>query len=223
MEILDQLKEKFVSACLYYYIDFVYKTSTVEKIGNLDYLEAEYPEKFVVFIWHGDSYSYYPFLKGKKLVSKEYWKYALIISIPLIFHNLSGIVNAQFDRILINKYIGASETGIYSFAYNVGMIITVLWTSTNQAWVPWFFEKMGKEDHINIRKRAKNFRDFFTLVYILILFLSPEIIKIMADEAYWEGLYIIPFIFMAYYFNLMYSFEANIEFFTKKLSIKNFA
>jgi len=67
MEILEQLKEKFVSACLYYYIDFVYKTSTVEKIGNLDYLEAEYPEKFVVFIWHGDSYSYYPFLKGKKL------------------------------------------------------------------------------------------------------------------------------------------------------------
>ncbi|MFP4022188.1 MAG: hypothetical protein ACLFUK_11365 [Halanaerobium sp.] len=67
MEILDQLKEKFVSACLYYYIDFVYKTSTVEKIGKLEYLEAEYPEKFVVFIWHGDSYSYYPFLKGKKL------------------------------------------------------------------------------------------------------------------------------------------------------------
>jgi O-antigen/teichoic acid export membrane protein len=158
----------------------------------------------------------YTFLKGKKLVSKEFWKYALIISIPLIFHNLSGIVNAQFDRILINKYIGASETGIYSFAYNVGMIITVLWTSMNQAWVPWFFEKMGKEDHINIRKRAKNFRDFFTLVYILILFLSPEIIKIMADEAYWEGLFIVPFIFMAYYFNLMYSFEANIEFYTKK-------
>jgi O-antigen/teichoic acid export membrane protein len=172
--------------------------------------------KAIPVIFFGIILLVYTFLKGKKLVSKEYWKYALIISIPLIFHNLSGIVNAQFDRILINKYIGASETGIYSFAYNVGMIITVLWTSTNQAWVPWFFEKMGKEDHINIRKRAKNFRDFFTLVYILILFLSPEIIKIMADEAYWEGLYIIPFIFMAYYFNLMYSFEANIEFFTKK-------
>lgn len=158
----------------------------------------------------------YVFSKGKKFISKEYWKYALIISIPLIFHNLSGIVNIQFDRILINKYIGASETGIYSFANNVGMIIMVLWTSTNQAWVPWFYEKMEKEDHINIRKRAKNFRDFFTLIYILILFLSPEIIKIMADKSYWEGLFIVPFIFMAYYFNLMYSFEANIEFYTKK-------
>jgi len=67
MEVLTQLKEKFISACLYYYIDFVYKTSKIEKKGNLGYLESEYPEKFVVFIWHGDSYCYYPFLKGKQL------------------------------------------------------------------------------------------------------------------------------------------------------------
>lgn len=67
MEFLSQLKEKIISACLYYYIDFVYKTSKIEKKGNLEYLESEYPEKFVVFIWHGDSYCYYPFLKGKQL------------------------------------------------------------------------------------------------------------------------------------------------------------
>lgn len=67
MEVLTQLKEKFISACLYYYIDFVYKTSKIEKKGNLGYLESEYLEKFVVFIWHGDSYCYYPFLKGKQL------------------------------------------------------------------------------------------------------------------------------------------------------------
>ncbi|OEG63212.1 MAG: hypothetical protein BHK79_01985 [Halanaerobium sp. MDAL1] len=67
MEVLTQLKEKIISACLYYYIDFVYKTSKVDMSGKLEYLETEYPEKFVVFIWHGDSYCYYPFLKGKQL------------------------------------------------------------------------------------------------------------------------------------------------------------
>jgi len=67
MVILTQFKEKIISACLYYYIDFVYKTSKIEKKGNLEYLESEYLEKFVVFIWHGDSYCYYPFLKGKQL------------------------------------------------------------------------------------------------------------------------------------------------------------
>lgn len=67
MEIFSQLKEKVVSAVLYYYIDFVYLTSKIEKKGNLEYLESEYPDKFVLFIWHGDSYCYYPFLKRKKL------------------------------------------------------------------------------------------------------------------------------------------------------------
>lgn len=67
MEFLVQLKEKIISACLYYYIDFVYKTSKINIIGKLEYLESNNPEKFIVFIWHGDSYCYYPFLKGKRL------------------------------------------------------------------------------------------------------------------------------------------------------------
>jgi len=38
----------------------------------------------------------------------------------------------------------------------------------------------------------------------------------MADKRYWDGLVIVPYIFMAYYFNLMYSFEVNVEFYTRK-------
>lgn len=67
MEIFSRLKEKVISACLYYYIDFVYKTSKVEMTGKLECLESDHPDKFILFIWHGDSYCYYPFLKGKKL------------------------------------------------------------------------------------------------------------------------------------------------------------
>ena len=36
MEILSQLKEKIISAVLYYYIDLVYKTSKVEKMVILN-------------------------------------------------------------------------------------------------------------------------------------------------------------------------------------------
>lgn len=67
MHKLGQLKEKFISACLYYYIDFVYKSSKINITGNPEGLENDNPEKYIFFIWHGDSYCYYPFLKGKKL------------------------------------------------------------------------------------------------------------------------------------------------------------
>jgi hypothetical protein len=67
MSKLSQLKEKLISVCLYYYIDFVYKSSKINIIGNRDFFENANPEKYIFFIWHGDSYCYYPFLKGKKL------------------------------------------------------------------------------------------------------------------------------------------------------------
>ena len=37
-------------------------------------------------------------------------------------HGLSQLLLNQFDRIMIKSIIGSTEAGLYSFAYNVGMI-----------------------------------------------------------------------------------------------------
>jgi len=67
MSKLNQLKEKLISTCFYYYIDFVYKSSKINIIGNTHFFENDNPEKYIFFICHGESYCYYPFLKGKNL------------------------------------------------------------------------------------------------------------------------------------------------------------
>ena len=170
----------------------------------------------VCFIISGILFLIYIFHKGKEFINFKYWKYSLVLGFPIIFHSLSHAVNGQFDRIIINKYIGLNSTGIYSFAYNIGMIVTVFLGSFNTAWVPWFFEKLEQNNFNLIKSKANNYRNIFTFIYALILFLSPEIIKIMADKSYWEGLKIIPWIFMACYFQFMYTLEVNVEFFLKK-------
>lgn len=156
---------------------------------------------------------------GKKLISFKYWKYALVLGIPLIFHGLGLVANAQFDRIIINKYLGSSATGIYSFAYQVGMIIQVLFTSIDQAWNPWFYEKFKENAHNKIRKRAKTMRNLFTVLYASVLMVTPELIRIMAAKTYWSGLYIVPWIFMAYYFVFMYALEVNVEYAYKRTEL----
>ncbi|SFL68844.1 hypothetical protein [Halanaerobium salsuginis] len=65
--LLAQLSEKLISFCFYSYIDFVYKTSKVNLVGQAEFFKSDYPEKFVFFIWHGDSYCFYPLLKGERL------------------------------------------------------------------------------------------------------------------------------------------------------------
>ncbi|MDN5341367.1 MAG: hypothetical protein PWP28_242 [Oceanotoga sp.] len=170
----------------------------------------------------GIIFLFYILIKGKKLIDFKYWKFALSLSIPLIPHNISHIINSQFDRIVIDRYVGSAETGIYSFAYNLSMIVTVLLASTNTAWVPWFYEKMEKLDYVNIKNKGKMFRDIFTIGFGLLLLLSPEIVKIMADESYWEGLIILPIVFLGIYFQFLYTFEVNVEFFLKKTSLISF-
>lgn len=152
-------------------------------------------------------------------VNKKYWKYALVLSLPLIFHSLSNLINAQFDRIIIDYYIDESATGLYSFAYNVGMIITVLTYSLDQAWAPWVYEMLEKGRFTIIKSRAKIYRDFYTVAYTILLFLSPELIRIMADQSYWESLVIIPYIFAGYYLSFMYTLEVKTEFFYKKTNL----
>lgn len=75
-------------------------------------------------------------------------------------------------------------------------------------------EKIKIEEYIIII--SEKYRDIFTLVYAAVLFISTEIIRIMANESYCDGLTIIPFIFMEYYFNFMFTFETNTDYHYKK-------
>lgn len=154
--------------------------------------------------------------KGKLKFNLKYLKYALGFSIPLIPHNLSHIINNQFDRIMINKFLGFSEAGIYSFSYNVGMIVIVIFFALNKAWEPWFFEKYNKKEIDTILEKSKILRNLFFLLYSLMLLFLPELVKILADKSYWEGLFIIPIIFASYYLQFLYTFELFIEFGNKK-------
>jgi len=156
---------------------------------------------------------------SKKIINKSYWKYAILLSLPLMVHALSSIVNAQFDRIVINYYIDSETTGLYSFAYNIGMIISVLTMSLDQAWSPWVYETMDKGEYIKVKDKGKIYRTIYTALFGGLLLISPEIIRIMAAESYWPALEITPFIFLGYYFGYMYTLEVKTEFYFKRTGL----
>lgn len=67
MKIITNFLEKLITIIGIYYIKFVYKTSKVFSTGECHALDHDYPEKFIIVIWHGDSYSLYPYLRGDDL------------------------------------------------------------------------------------------------------------------------------------------------------------
>ncbi|MCA9767105.1 MAG: oligosaccharide flippase family protein, partial [Carnobacterium sp.] len=156
--------------------------------------------------------------RGKTLFNKEYWKFSLKIAIPLIPHALSNVLLSQFDRIMVNSYSGAHDAGIYSYIYNLSVVLSVVWASTNNAWVPWFFGEMEKKDYKKIKKTSNYYMLLFGAITLISMLLLIDIAKLMAPEEYLVGIPLIIPILLGYFFQFLYSLPVNVENYEKKTS-----
>ena len=154
--------------------------------------------------------------KGKFRINKEYIKYAMAISAPLILHGIALNILSQSDRIMITSLAGAAQTGIYSLIYNFSMIATVITTTLEGIWVPWFINKLKLNSRDEINMVAKDYINLMTYAMVALILIAPEVVKILANESYWEGISIIPPVVLANYVIFAYSLYVNIEHYYKK-------
>lgn len=147
---------------------------------------------------------------------KEYWKWGLGYSLPIVPHGISQVILNQFDRIMIQNMIGSIQAGIYSFAYNIYMIISVTTTSLGNAWEPWFYEKMNKQEYSEIRERSSQYVLGVLVFTIVVMLLSPEMIKILANKSYWDAQYSVLPIIAAGYYSFLYTLPSSVEYYYSK-------
>lgn len=154
--------------------------------------------------------------KGKLGINKSYIKYALAISAPLILHGIALNILSQSDRIMITYLADAAQTGIYSLIYNFSMIATVITTTLEGIWVPWFINKLKENSRDEINVIAKDYINLMTYAMVALILVAPEVVKVLANESYWEGISIIPPVVLANYVIFAYSLYVNIEHYYKK-------
>ncbi len=127
-------------------------------------------------------------------------KYILSYSVPLIPYHLSGIILVQIDRIIINSYSGQAATGLYSFAYNIGMLLAVFTSALYNAWMPDYYAYMNKEKYDKHDSDvSKIFRMIMVASIILILF-GKETGIILGAKNFHESLDIVPIVVLGYIF-----------------------
>lgn len=154
--------------------------------------------------------------RGKKLIHTKYWKYGLMISLPLIPHLLSQNILSQFDRTMIYNYAGSFDAAIYSYILNLGIVLSVLWGSTNSAWVPWFYNEMDNKNFENIKKTSSIYTLLFAAATFGAMLVMIDVAKLMAPDEYLVGIPLVIPIMLGFYFQFLYSLPVNAEFYMKK-------
>lgn len=161
-------------------------------------------------------------LKGRTIYNKEYWKYACAIGLPLVPHVISQSLLSQFDRIMISDMVGESEAGIYSYIYTICTITYVLASSLDNAWTPWVYMKIKRNEGNSVRKTADSYVLFFSAICLGFICVMPEITKIIAASEYWEGVDLLIPLTLANYFVFLYMLPVGIEYYNKKTKYISF-
>lgn len=156
------------------------------------------------------------FKKSKILLKKEYLRYGLAYSVPLIVHGIALNILSQSDRVMITSLADASQTGIYSLIYNFSMISSVITTSLEGIWMPWFLLKMKERKLLDIDEMGQHYINLMTYIMVCLILVAPEVVKLLASEPYWEGIKIIPPVVLANYVIFVYTLYVNIEHYYKK-------
>ena len=208
---------------------FIAITTSVLSIGLSLLLIPSFPKSVnywgrilglaITYLILGISIFSYIIIKGKTFYNKRYWKFCILLALPIIFHNLSNILLGQSDRVMLQQLGTNTMVGIYSLASGFSSVLSTIWNALNNSWVPFYYE-YTRLDKINIlKKRATYYIELFTILAVGFILLAPEVYHIYAGSEYWSGTSIITILAIGYYMTFLYSFPVNFEFFHKKTSI----
>lgn len=143
-------------------------------------------------------------------------KYAFVIALPLVANALAGNILSTSDRFLIKRINGAEDNALYTVAYSCTTVLSIIWTSMNQAWTPWLYDRLHAGENNVVREKSNWYLGAFVVLSIAILLVIPEIIYIMGGEAYYEARYVMPPVIVGFVCQFIYGMYVNIETYEKK-------
>lgn len=165
------------------------------------------------------AYFWYRTIKENNVhINIEYWKYGLAISLPLILHSVSLNILSQSDRIMITKFCGADDTGIYSLAYSYAILINIVLNAVNEAWLPWFHDSFFAEEYDAIRQNVRPLIFLGSMLGIGCIAIAPEAMLILGPSEYKSGQWVVAPVTIGIICQFIYQQYVHIELHMKKTS-----
>lgn len=135
-------------------------------------------------------------------------KEMLRFGLPFLPNGIAYVTIETVDRFLVQEYLGKDAVGLYSPNYKFGTALLMLVIAFRNAWQPFFLKIADQPNAKEIYSRVLSYfvicAGFITLAgtYFIkdILVLNYFNRFYILGPEYWEGIPIIPIIFLSYFF-----------------------
>jgi len=143
------------------------------------------------------------YTKIKYVFDTVLWKKMMMYALPVLIAGIAFSINETFDRILLDyllpKDIAETQIGMYSACYKLALFMTLFATAYRLGIEPFFFSHAKTE---NPQKNYAKILEFFVALGSIIMLgvvVFADVLKviIIRSEAYWEAMWILPFILLA--------------------------
>ncbi|NQU86425.1 MAG: lipopolysaccharide biosynthesis protein [Mariniphaga sp.] len=149
--------------------------------------------------------------------SIKYIKYIFQIALPLFPVMVAGIIFGQIDRVLINKYLGLTDTGLFSYAYAIGSLSGIFIVSIKSAWTPKFMHYIKEEGYALINTMTCLLVTVYCILTSMLILFCKEISSMLAPNTFQAAIIITPIILFTSFFSYHESIYHDYIIFKKKL------
>ena len=139
-------------------------------------------------------------------------KQMLSFAWPFVPSGLASLLVSVIDKPILVHLAGTEQVGIYQANFKIGVFMMLIVSMFDQAWRPFFLAHAKDTDARDTFARVFSF--FVAIaswVLLGLMFLMPDIIQSnllgnfhLIAPAYWEGLSVIPFVLVGYFFYGLY-------------------
>jgi O-antigen/teichoic acid export membrane protein len=143
------------------------------------------------------------YIKIKYTFDSDLFKRMMRYAFPVLIAGIAFSINETFDRILLDYLlppdVAETKVGMYSACYKIAVFMTLFATAFRLGIEPYFFSHAKTE---NPQKNYARILEFFVAsgsIMVLVIVVFADLLKpyIVRDPAYWEAMWIVPFIIIA--------------------------
>ena len=158
----------------------------------------------------------YILYRGRFSFNTDYVKKSLKICIPMIPHLLAQILLSSCDLLMIRNIVGNNAAGIYSMAYTISNILYTILIQLFMPWSPWVYRRIKNNEIDAINKNSNLLIVGAGFLCLCLYTVAPDMIHIFLGKEYFEAAFIVAPITVGIFFQIMYIFFYDIEYYYKK-------